>query len=138
MTTRKPQRKTLRRLVERTGIPEEWWLNGEGPPPEAAPPVPAPIPAEPMTMKEANEWAEKRIGDRRFSKDVPITREQELKAGISVMGLTYALGAILQTSPKGESIATTARKVVQLYMICQEQGLINLQDEGGENIKTAA
>lgn len=33
MTTRKPQRKTLQRLVERTGIPEDWWLNGDGPPP---------------------------------------------------------------------------------------------------------
>lgn len=35
--TLKPQRRTLLRLVEATGIPEDWWLKGEGPPPVGSP-----------------------------------------------------------------------------------------------------
>jgi transcriptional regulator with XRE-family HTH domain len=30
---RRPYPKTLARLAEKTGIPADWWLNGEGPPP---------------------------------------------------------------------------------------------------------
>lgn len=96
------------------------------------------VPLESPPYQAADPIKEHRVAERRTHWSPTITREQELKAGISVKGLSYALDIMQRRAPAGESPATTARNAVLYYLFCVEQGWINVQDEGGENIDLAS
>lgn len=121
----RPQAKNMEKLVAATGIPANWWLNGEGPPPEVTPPAPVPLNVP---------GTERRIALRRLNASPSLTRDQEILSGISAKGLTYVMTAALATADKGEPLAVTVNRAVQLYLLAAEKGLINVPAEDGENV----
>jgi transcriptional regulator with XRE-family HTH domain len=57
---------------------------------------------------------------------------------INVDALAHAYAVTLQTAPKGETLAQTARKAVAFYQYCFDQGLITEDGEGKGNLEGAA
>ena len=57
---------------------------------------------------------------------------------INVDAMAHAYAVTLQTAPKGETLAQTARKAVAFYQYCFDQGLITEDGEGKGNLEGAA
>ncbi len=93
----------------RLGINANWLLTGEGPMLLAD--LAAPAPAAPP-------------------KPAP--------PRINVDALAHAYAVTLQTAPKGETLAQSARKAVAFYQYCFDQGLITEDGEGTGNLAGAA
>ncbi len=93
----------------RAGINANWLLTGEGPMLLADLAAPAPAAA-------------------------PKPEPQR----INVDALAHAYAVTLQTAPKGETLAQTARKAVAFYLYCFDQGLITEDGEGKGNLEGAA
>lgn len=93
----------------RLGINANWLLTGEGPMLLADLAAPAPAaPSKPVAPK------------------------------INVDALAHAYAVTLQTAPKGETLAQTAKKAVAFYQYCFENGLITEDGEGSGNLEGAA
>ncbi len=93
----------------RAGINANWLLTGEGPMLLAELAAPAPAPAP---------------------KPEP--------PRINVDALAHAYAVTLQTAPKGETLAQSAKKAVAFYQYCFENGLITEDGEGQGNLEGAA
>lgn len=93
----------------RLGINANWLLTGEGPMLLADLVAPAPAaPAKPVAPR------------------------------INVDALAHAYAVTLQTAPKGETLAQTAKKAVAFYQYCFDNGLITEDGEGPGNLEGAA
>jgi len=91
------------------GINANWLLTGEGPMLLADLVAPAPAaPSKPVAPR------------------------------INVDALAHAYAVTLQTAPKGETLAQTAKKAVAFYQYCFDNGLITEDGEGAGNLEGAA
>lgn len=57
---------------------------------------------------------------------------------INVDALAHAYAVTIQTAPKGETIAQSARKAVAFYQYCWDNGLITEDGEADGNLSSAA
>jgi len=106
--TRSPNTAGFEAFV-RAGINANWLLTGEGPMLLADLVAPAPAaPANPAAPR------------------------------INVDALAHAYAVTLQTAPKGETLAQTAKKAVAFYQYCFDNGLITEDGEGPGNLEGAA
>lgn len=93
----------------RLGINANWLLTGEGPMLLADLVAPAPAaPSRPVAPR------------------------------INVDALAHAYAVTLQTAPRGETLAQTAKKAVAFYQYCFDNGLITEDGEGSGNLEGAA
>lgn len=67
----------------------------------------------------------------------PVVAAQPAPPRINVDALAHAYAVTLQTAPKGETLAQTARKAVAFYQYCFDQGLITEDGEGDGNLPAA-
>lgn len=120
----RPQRKTLRTLEAKTGIPVSWWESGDLPPPVPEPaaahvyPKDADTPQPPRQLLEA-------------------TQPPRAESRINVDALAAIIEGALKTAPHAGPEAL-ARHCAKVYAQALADGLITADGVGDGHLDTAA
>lgn len=127
LSTENPQRKSLARLVAASGIPLEWWINGEGPPPMAS--------DEPEKIIEvAVDPGPMVVEERRHSYP---DKAAAAVGRINVKALAAILEGALKTAPYAAPHAI-AEHCAKIYAQAIEDGLITPDGLGPGKVDKAA
>ena len=120
LSTEHPQAKSLKRLVEASGIPLEWWISGDGPPPTgSAMPVEVYAATGPLMVEEVRGSFDPRAGK------------------INVQALTAIIEGALKTAPSASPRAI-AEHSAKIYAQAIQDGLITPDGVGPGKVDKAA
>lgn len=122
LSTENPQAKSLKRLVEASGVPLEWWLSGDGPPPTRGVLVDIEVDTGPLNVEE-----------RRASYG-PLER---CTGKINVKALAAIIEGALKTAPHASPQAI-AEHSAKIYAQAIQDGLITPDGVGPGKVDKAA